>query len=294
MFDTRSLVQKKTKVPGPVSVVQVLNGMSPPRLRLGTVNVNGALYSPERLTTTTIAHLMDRADISVLGITDARVSQALVESLQTSLRLSLPQGTAIIVFPTLKPYSDSHRNTTMGGQVFLINRQLEKWVGHHRSDASGLSLVTSIRITFNRSALTIIQVMVPPQSSGPHTMWQRLLHFLTTTNNPLMPDAYVIQTTERWAAADKLAGRAVAIMGDFNRSTASLASWAAINDMSSLSPQLATAGPGHGFASFNGTSSVKPSLIDRIFLQRKTSFALTSVGGLMNPLFTLVSDHNPS
>lgn len=41
-------------------------------------------------------------------------------------------------------------------------------------------------------------------------------------------------------------------------------------------------------------SSVKPSLIDHIFLQRNSPFALMSVGGFMNPLFTLVSDHNLS
>ncbi len=82
-------------------------------------------------------------------------------------------------------------------QFILIDRQWEKWVGHHRSDPSGLSLVVSIRLTFNQSSLTIIQVMVPPKSPGPHTMWQRLLHYLSRTNNPLSPDAYVIYTAER-------------------------------------------------------------------------------------------------
>ncbi len=49
-------------------------------------------------------------------------------------------------------------------------------------------------------------------------MWQRLTTFLAKTKNPLQPDAFVFQTAERWAASDKLAGRTVVIMGDFNKS----------------------------------------------------------------------------
>jgi hypothetical protein len=115
--------------------------------------------------------------------------------------------------------------------MFLISSQLEKWVGHHRSDPSSLAQVVGVRINYNTSVLSIIQVMIPPKSSGPHTMWQRLLRFLAKTKNPLRPDAFVIQTAERWAAADKLAGRVVLIMGDFNRSAASLEEWSKINGL---------------------------------------------------------------
>ncbi len=52
--------------------------------------------------------------------------------------------------------------------------------------------------------------------------------------------------------------------------------------------------PEDNFASFNGTTTVKPSLIDHIFLQERTPFSLTSIGGLMNPILSLVTDHKPT
>jgi hypothetical protein len=220
---------------------------------------------------------MHAADISVLGITDARFSSTDVEQIKTTFRRYLPRGTALIAFPTEKPYSTSHRNTTMGGQLIILNSQWQKWAGHHKSDPSGLSLVVSIRITYNGHSLSIIQVMVPPKSPGPHTMWQRLGKYLAKTKSPLRPDEFVIQTAERWAVRDKLEGRAVAIMGDFNKSYHSLAEWAAVNNMSSLSRELHMARPGNNFASFNGTTTVKPSLIDHIFLQDGTALTLHSV-----------------
>ena len=125
-------------------------------------------------------------------------------------------------------------------------------------------------------------------------MWQRLLKYLSTTGNPLQPDEYVIQTAERWAAMDKLAGRVVFIMGDFNRTNTTLSDWASVNGLSCLSRKLETSKPGFPFATFNGTSTVKASLIDHLFLQKDTSFSITSIGGLMHPLLTLVTDHNPS
>jgi hypothetical protein len=220
----------------------------------------------------TLAHLMDVADISILGLTDARITGAQVDSSKKFIKQLFPKGTAVIPFCTDRPYAGSHRNTTMGGQLLLINSQWEKWVGHHRSDPSGLALVVGVRITYNTSILSVIQVMIPPKSSGPHTMWQRLERFLDKTKNPLRPDAFVIQTAERWATADKLAGRVVLIMGDFNRSAASLSEWGSINGMSSWSVPLAKSKIGSTFATFNGTSTVKPSHIDHIFLQQDTQF----------------------
>jgi hypothetical protein len=266
--------------------------IQPCSLRIGTVNINGALHSPDDDVLSSLAHLMEAADISVLGITDARIASP--DSIRASFRRFLPRGYAVIPFCTTKPYAASHRNTTMGGQLILINRQWEKWAGHHRTDPSGLALVVGLRLTYNTSVLSIIQVMIPPRSKGPHTMWQRLLQYLSKHDNPLQPDEYVIQTAERWAASDKLAGRVVLIMGDFNRSYATLSDWAAINGLSSMSRQLAASKPGCPFATFNGTSTVKSSLIDHIFLQRDSPFFLNSVGGLMHPLFSLITDHNPS
>lgn len=86
----------------------------PCSLRLGTLNVNGALHNPERDSPALLSHLMQSASISVIGITDARFSPTEVEQVNTAFRRFLPRGTAIIAFPTERPYSTSHRNTTMG------------------------------------------------------------------------------------------------------------------------------------------------------------------------------------
>jgi hypothetical protein len=49
---------------------------------------------------------------------------------------------------------------------------------------------------------------------------------------------------------------------------------------------------GSTFASFNGTSTTKPSLIDHILLQANSPFQLTSIGGTMHPRISDVTDHN--
>lgn len=251
----------------------------PPRsLRVCTLNVNGALYQPEPSTTDLLSHLMDVVDISILGITDARISDPFVDSTKSLLRRALSRGMAIIPFCTERPSVASHRNTTMGGQLILINGQWEKWAGHHRSDPSGLSLVVGLRLTYQQSVLSIIQVMVPPKSLGPHTMWQRLLKYLKKSNSHLRPGEYVTQTDERWATEDS---RTVLVMGDSNKSIAAHSDWSAINGLSSMSRELSTAKPGNYFASFNGTT----------YSYNKEP---TSVGGLMNPLIPLLTDHNPS
>ncbi len=85
----------------------------------------------------------------------------------------------------------------------------------------GLALVVGLRLTYNTSVLS----MIPPRSTGPHTIWQHLLQYLSTSHIPLQPHEYVIQTAERWAALDKLAVRVVLIMGDFNRSSVTLSDW---------------------------------------------------------------------
>lgn len=101
-------------------------------------------------------------------------------------------------------------------------------------------------------------------------MWQRLTAYLSRTNNPLRPEEYVTQTAERWSTADKLAGRTVIILGDFNKSDVTLKNWADINGVYSLSRKLANVKCDEAFASFNGTGTVKPCHIDHIFLQRDT------------------------
>ncbi len=263
-------------------------------LRIGTLNVNGALHSMISTTSEILAHLLDAAQLSILGITDARTPLDGDHCLKTQFHHSLPQGTAVINFCTTRPHSQSTRNCTMGGQAFLIHRQWEKWVGHHRSDSSGLALIVSIRVTYNRSTLSIIQVMVPPRSTGPYTMWTRLSSYLRTIRSPITPEEYVMHTADSWATTDRLAGRGVVIMGDFNKSLSALNQWAALNSLDSLSDKLRQPKPdGISYSSFNGSSASRPSLIDHIFLQTHEQFDLTSVGGTMHPLFSEVADHNP-
>lgn len=101
-------------------------------------------------------------------------------------------------------------------------------------------------------------------------MWQRLVQYLAKTKNPLQPDQFVIQTAERWAVSDKLGGRTVAI--NYGRLQSlrciSILLGGDPNGIYSLSAKLATAKKdGETFSSFNGTTKVKPSLIDHIFLQ---------------------------
>lgn len=68
----------------------------------------------------------------------------------------------------------------------------------------------------------------------------------------------------------------------------------AVNSISSWSHKLTSAKVGSKFGLFNGTSTVNPSYIDHIFLQQDTAFCVTSIWSLMNPLQTLIMDHNPS
>lgn len=117
--------------------------------------------------------------------------------------------------------------------------------------------------------LSIIEVMVPLKSPGPHTMWQRLLKYLKKSNSHLRPDEYVTQTGHGRQISRQNSARKISRqnMGDFNMSIAALSDWSIINRLISMSRELSTAKPGSYFASFNGTSSVKPSHIEHIFLQ---------------------------
>ena len=86
----------------------------------------------------------------------------------------------------------------MGGQFFIVDRQWAKWAGHKRVEPSGLALAASIRFTYGRHALTIIQVMVPPYSKEPLSMWVRLKAFLRERGSPDNPRQYVMNTISRW------------------------------------------------------------------------------------------------
>jgi hypothetical protein len=68
--------------------------------------------------------------------------------------------------------------------------------------------------------------------------------------------------------------------------------WATTINFESLGEELLRAKNGSTFASFNGTSTTKLSLIDHIFLQAHPSFQLTSIGGTMHPQLSDVTDHN--
>ncbi len=75
--------------------------MPPCSLRVGTLNVNGALHHPELATIETLAHLLDAADISVLGLTDARIATTQIDSTKKLIRQLFPKGTAVIPFLAL-------------------------------------------------------------------------------------------------------------------------------------------------------------------------------------------------
>lgn len=81
-------------------------------------------------------------------------------------------------------------------------------------------------------------------------------------------------------------------MSDFNKSLHQLQNWTVKTDLGSLGEQLLFSKIGSTFASFNGTSTTKPSLIDHIFLQTHKDFQLTSTGGTMHPQLSDLTDHN--
>jgi hypothetical protein len=82
------------------------------------------------------------------------------------------------------------------------------------------------------------------------------------------------------------------MMGDFNKSLSKMEDWKTTTHFDSLGEELLHAKTGSTFASFNGTSTTKPSLIDHIFLQEHSPFQLTSIGGTMHPQISDITDHN--
>ncbi len=123
-------------------------------------------------------------------------------------------------------------------------------------------------------------------------MWTRILEYLKSVQSPLNPAEYILQTAERWAVADRLASRGVIMMGDFNKSLHQLQDWTVTTDLDALGDELLSSKTGSTFASFNGTSTTKPSLIDHIFLQAHKDFQLTSISGTMHPQLSNLTDHN--
>lgn len=144
------------------------------------MNVNEwSLYRPEQSTIDTLFYL-------ILGITDARIAVPQVDAITSLLHKALPRGTTIIPFCNFKPFSAFHRNTTMGWQLILIDRQLEKWAGLLGLSSSGRSATH-----LSPFDIVIIRVMVPPKLPVPHTMWQRLSQYLERTKYQLRPDENV-------------------------------------------------------------------------------------------------------
>ncbi len=69
-------------------------------------------------------------------------------------------------------------------------------------------------------------------------MWTRLLEYLRTMQSPLSPAEYVMQTAEKWAITDRLAGRGVIMMGDFNKSLSKMDDWKTTTHFDSLGEEL--------------------------------------------------------
>jgi hypothetical protein len=105
---------------------------------------------------------MFQLGVNILGITDAHLPPDLMDKARATIRRVFPPETAIIAFPTTRPTPNSYRQNTMGGQSFIVDHLWAKWVGHKRVEPSGLALAASIRLTYGRQTLTIIQAMVSP------------------------------------------------------------------------------------------------------------------------------------
>jgi hypothetical protein len=94
--------------------------------------------------------LMTLGGINILGLTDTGTPSDREERIIASMRYLQPKGTAVIFFPTQRVDKKFTRLTTMGGQMFIVDRQWEPHISNKKSDASGLSLITSISITYTK------------------------------------------------------------------------------------------------------------------------------------------------
>lgn len=71
---------------------------------------------------------------------------------------------------TICPTTHLTRLTTMGGKKIVVDKQWEPWIIHKKSDDSKLCLIVSVGLTYQQNSITIMQVMVPPHSTGEYTM----------------------------------------------------------------------------------------------------------------------------
>ena len=83
-------------------------------MRVSTLNVNGSMHDMTGETAALVAHLLDAAQISILGMTDARIPEDRVDRMKRQFHHALPHGTAVITFSTARPSTLSGRNMTMG------------------------------------------------------------------------------------------------------------------------------------------------------------------------------------
>lgn len=163
----------------------------PCSLRIGTLNINGALHLPEGHTIDVLTHLMNAANISILGVTDARIDLLHADSLKSLFRKSLPRGKAIIPFCTAKPYVAAHQNRTANFDQPSMGE-----VGGTPSHGS-MRPCTRRWHPNHINSLYAIYHTGHGTSTGPHTMWERLVQFLSKSKNPLQPDKFALQTAER-------------------------------------------------------------------------------------------------
>lgn len=175
------------------------NGSNECNLRIAILNMNGALYETKNKEPAFVLQLiMVQCGINVIGLTDTRTPIDKEDRTVKSMKYPQPKGTAIICFPTKRMDKDSSRLTTMRGQMLIIDKQWEQWITHKRSDDSGLSLIVCVGLKFQQQSLAIIQVMVPPPSVGPHTMWNRISKYLEKKGIHKTPRDYVLHTASKW------------------------------------------------------------------------------------------------
>ncbi len=99
-------------------------------MRIATLNVNGSLHDMTGDTADMVAHILDAAQISILGMTDARTPEDRAVRMKRQFHHALPHGTAVITFCTSRSSTLSGRNMTMAGQVFVIDRQWDVGLDH--------------------------------------------------------------------------------------------------------------------------------------------------------------------
>lgn len=178
--------------------------------------------------------------------------------------------------------------------MFIIDKQWERLISHKKCDESGLSLIVSVGLTFHHQTLVIIQIMVPPPSTGQYTMWSRITKYLESKGIKKTPRDYVLDTASKWHINELSKGRKVILMGDFNRSHTQLTQWQSENDLQRAHEKIDIAQdhPGRDMCKYLRNSTTR-SHIDHIYHSNLHPLTVTSVGAIDHIHIHEKTDHFP-